>query len=266
MNITEELPWQLQRMSLRFYLARDKLPIEKEWTTNNNYIYFHEKLVNHTGNYGVVCGYGNLIVLDFDNITYYESVATKLPKTFTVLTAKKRYPHMYYFLDSNDTMFKKTAVRNDKGITLMDIQAKGSGVIGPGSKINDRIYAVAENIPIANITCRLLEQLFRVSLVIPITYHDKFNENPGEVLKAHKILSLLGIETNNNGKTYRCPFHIMEGTGNLAVMPSGRLYCFHEQKMFNIFYFAQEYLKAHNDDNLRFVIDIIMNENGRKHN
>ena len=97
-----KVPKQLQDPDFRFFLIgnNSKLPIEKSWNKLNCYPFFHEKLIAHKGNYGIVCGRGSLIVIDFDCREFYNTVAHKLPPTFTVLSASKQLPcSKYLFLN-----------------------------------------------------------------------------------------------------------------------------------------------------------------------
>ena len=64
------IPKQLQKEGIRFVLLkpRDKAPFENNWSTFSNYAYDDPKLVEYLekgGNYGILCGSKNLIVIDF---------------------------------------------------------------------------------------------------------------------------------------------------------------------------------------------------------
>lgn len=63
-----EIPKQLRRATFKFIPLKGKRPIEKDWT-RKNYAWDEERIQKHIrdgGNYGVVCGYGNLLVIDLD--------------------------------------------------------------------------------------------------------------------------------------------------------------------------------------------------------
>jgi len=98
------IPKRLMELDFRFYLLGkgSKIPQEKLWNSKNNYPYFHSKLIAHLkkdSNYGICTGYGNLIIIDFDDYDFYKGVRNKLPYTFTVTSAGKRCPHYYYILE-----------------------------------------------------------------------------------------------------------------------------------------------------------------------
>ena len=97
------IPIQLRNTEFRFFLVKrgDKTPFEKRWNSDNCYKFFSKKLNNHIengGNYGICTGYGNLIVIDFDDEAYQKKKSPLLPKTFTVKSAGKGLKHFYYVL------------------------------------------------------------------------------------------------------------------------------------------------------------------------
>jgi hypothetical protein len=238
-----KLPEQLCDTSFRFYLigTESKIPCESLWTTKNNYHFFDPKLLNHQGNYGVATGHGNLIVLDFDSKPYYDSVKSKLPKTFTVLSAGRQLPHLYYIL--TDKMIKKTNIKDDKDNVLLDIQAQGSGVVGPGSFISRRFYSVKDNLPIAEITVAQLKEVFHIQE----KYKNDSVAAPGPDKEQHQFvvdgLLRLGIK-RKKGTLFECPFHDSSKGANLNVMPNGFIYCFHEVKCWHTLHqFIQDYNK-----------------------
>jgi len=265
------IPEQLNEPQFSFYLigTNSKLPLEKEWNTKNNYSVYDKRLHQHIkagGNYGVVTGYGNLIVLDFDNQEYYDSIKDKLPETFTVLSAGRRLPHLYYTLDGE--LFKKTSVRDKEDKTLCDIQAARSGIVAPGSCINRRFYEVIKDKPIAEIKVKQLQDIFNLSTETtsrkPRDQNQKVIPRPEKEEIAHKILKLLGIRTTKT-RNYQCPFHAMSGNGNLSVLPSGKIYCFHEQRTWSdIFDFAEAYCYFKGDDKMKLVMKYIKKEDTNK--
>jgi hypothetical protein len=144
------IPPKLRREEFRFIplKSRDKIPFEKEWGTINNYRYDDSRLSDHLsrgGNYGVVCGFGGLIVIDFDSEEVQNQVVGKLPKTFTV-RAGRGLSHKYFFSDRTDS-FKILA---EDGRTLADIQGKGKQEVSPGSiHPNGKVYEVVNDSDIA---------------------------------------------------------------------------------------------------------------------
>lgn len=245
-----QIPEVLQDPDLRFYLVRrnDKRAFEKAWNKKDgsNY-YFHEQhLTCHAGNYGVVCGLGGLIVLDFDCPKFYESVKDKLKNTFTVTTAGKRLPHLYYFL--TDEMIATTRIKEEgmcrcgheknrhtkkcmvKGCTCkkarknwMDLQAAGAGVVGPGSVCGRRFYEVTTDIPIADITLLELKETFDLYTHEAKEY-DELPEDIPKLINTVKGLRALGLK--QTGKThFCCPYHSSVREMSLCTYSDGRIYC-----------------------------------------
>lgn len=199
-----KIPEQLRNHKLRFILTgyNGKIPLEKRYNTENNYSWFNDKVYNHTGNLAVLTGEeSKLIIIDFDNIKYYQTVCDKLPLTFTVITANKKYPHMYYYLDDNDKNFRYFGVdKYFKGDSLIkdkftlksidkfkeelsskdfksllnrlkitvkrvcDIMCDGGRATIPGSSIDNNYYRVLTNpkVEIATITLKQLKAIFDV--------------------------------------------------------------------------------------------------------
>src|SRR3990167_2402048 len=96
-----KIPKQLQKEEFRFILINkeSKRPIEEHWVTKNNYKYNDEKLLNwinhENNNYGVLCGVGNLVVLDIDNLSIINDLKNIIPDTFTIETGSGK-KHFYF--------------------------------------------------------------------------------------------------------------------------------------------------------------------------
>jgi len=85
------LPEKLRNENFRFIKIRkgDKRPIEIDWTNKNNYTFDDPKFVQwleEGNNYGVVGGFGKLLIVDFDNKDFEEEYLPKLPETLTIQT------------------------------------------------------------------------------------------------------------------------------------------------------------------------------------
>lgn len=237
------IPLQLRGRGFRFYKACGKKPAEKGWQGSNNYLWDDPGLALHVfggGNYGVLTGKGGLVVLDFDCQEYYESVKERLMPTFTVLSAGKRLPHLYYWL--NDPMFKKLNVRDGDDNVLCDVQALGAGVIGPGSTFNGRMYDVVSDTPVNPITLPQLDYALDIGFKLygGVERNTKdYTSSPGLVEHTITILEGYGVERTGN-TLFKCPFHTMGGKGNLSILPSGGLYCFHTQTFWWLDQFIKE--------------------------
>ena len=155
------IPNQLKKEEFRFVLLKEKekIPFEKEWQTTTNYKFDDEKLINHInsgGNYGVIGGFGNLLIIDFDDKVFEKEVKPLLPETMSVLTGSGG-THLYYFCD-NTTSFK--ALDKDKN-TLADIQGTGKQVVASGcTHPNGNKYQILNNSEIKKISYNNLKIVF----------------------------------------------------------------------------------------------------------
>ena len=235
------IPTQLQNTNLRFCKIRkdDKRPFEPNWH-KNGYQWNDQNLMLHIasgGNYGVIGGYANLIVLDFDSIDAYEKARKFLPRTFSVITANKKLPHLYYFCSGwNINSPKSMKFCDDKKNTLIDVQGEGKQVVGPGSKIGQNEYKVWLDVPIVMIDYynlkKLLNELFlQMDTVLPpkkqmptirnySMQHGVFDE-----VSIVQILNKLGVKVTS--KTHsNCPMHSSVGEKCLNYTDN-KWYCFH---------------------------------------
>lgn len=144
------IPKQLQNKDFKFCIIPKYSKISN---TNHNKINFSyddpnlQYALKNRNNYGVLCGFGNLLVIDFDDDNIYTLIQPYLIETLTTLSAIKRKPHKYYI-----TSEPKPTLRG-KGI---DLQGIGSYVLGAGSIIKDngilKKYEISQDIPIAFLT------------------------------------------------------------------------------------------------------------------
>jgi len=146
------IPQKLQDQMLRFCRVQrgKKKPFEKDWP---NKPYTYQDIQQYLGNenYGVLCGYGNLSVIDCDKDELVEVVKDKFPKTFTVKTGGGGM-HFYYFIPGLE---KKIILEKGKGHEnhYGEVQSKGTQVVGPGSiHPNSEYYSVIDNSPIETLT------------------------------------------------------------------------------------------------------------------
>ena len=155
------LPGPLCENQYRFIKIRknQKIPIEKAWQTTNNYNCVDPRLVewiSNKNNYGVACGFGNLLVIDFDDKEFEDKYIPLLPPTFTVVTGSGGH-HLYYICD-DPASFKITDGHKK---TFADFQGTGKQVIGAGSTHpNGNKYYVKEKRTIATLKRADLENVF----------------------------------------------------------------------------------------------------------
>lgn len=147
------IPKQLRNTHFRFVKIQKgkKGPFEKKWQKTGNYKYNEKEFQNWIkkgNNYGVVCGFGDLVVIDCDKEKVERKVEETLPETFKIKTGRGG-AHFYYICPDLD---KPIRMIEEKMGDIGDIQHEGKQVVGPGSKHpNGNKYKIANNKPVAEI-------------------------------------------------------------------------------------------------------------------
>lgn len=235
------IPEQLKRDDFRFIKIRpkDKKPYEKGWQKNANYKYDDKIIIDHInnkGNYGVATGFGNLIVIDFDNEEYQDKLLKHLPATFTVQSGGGLC-HAYYIIDNAKPM---KILDNDKN-TILDFQGIGKQVVSAGSiHPNGKAYKVIKDVEITNITLSEIKAIFynvfpkewlpkEMKEQVNTTNYQKQNNNDTiwEIKKQYTLIDLLneqGVNTNQNPT--KCPLHSSKGGKSLGFKDD-IWHCFH---------------------------------------
>ena len=139
-----EITKQLQNPDFRFILIRpkEKAPYEMQWQKIRNYPFNHKRLEVHKGNLGIVAGFGNLLILDIDDVKLAPEFDKKL-NTFTVKTGSGGR-HYYIYCDEK---FEKSyyVLGNKQG----ELRCTNAQVVVPGSiHPNGNQYEVLNDVPI----------------------------------------------------------------------------------------------------------------------
>ena len=202
----EVIPWQLQDESFRFTgilpegekirgeVSDGKRPVHK-WKKDPQQ-YNSPKMIKHLKKYpayAVVCGYGNLVVLDIDD-ERGEAIMEELPETFVTLSANKKLPHIYLKVDTDEQLYGRCRYIpiteaeevewvenfNPKAISKVSqkpmIEVKGLGSIlnGANSLIAEgKCYEPVSSAPIAEVTITQLQDALRKVGVSSETQHEK---------------------------------------------------------------------------------------------
>jgi hypothetical protein len=237
-----ELNFHLKQLSFKYFLiaSNKKSPIEKKWNSLNCFPHYHSNVFLHLergGNLGILGGFGGLIIIDFDDKKFQESLT--MPSTFTVQTAVKKLKHYYYLLDGE--MFRKFSIRDSDDKTLCDVIADGGGCVCPPSKINGNEYKIINDVPISMITIDELKKLFSFEPKKRVSFHRRDNEiDNGALQKTISILVGLGIKRMSAFK-FNCPFHKSISESSLNVYSDGKLKCFHCDRYYSkVSYFIQD--------------------------
>jgi len=160
------IPKQLWNKDFRFLKIRvnGKEPTYdmKEWQ-KNNFEFNDGVLLNHLangGNYGIIGGFGNLILIDADSEEVNEKCKL-LPETFTIKTGSpEEYKKHYYFI--TDVPLKPIRLSQKSIGDLGDIRSIGQYVVAPSSTHpSGGKYKVIKDIPITNISVTLIREIFK---------------------------------------------------------------------------------------------------------
>lgn len=157
------IPQQLQSKNFRFIRIDEnnkKKPKDSLWTSVGHYAYNSGPMVEWIAaghNYGVVTGYGNLIVIDCDDPELQTYIDSGLPETFQVKTSKGY--HNYYICTPIEGQPKIIFEKNKQH--LGELQSVGQMVVGPSCvHPSGAIYEITKNIDITEITPADIEKAF----------------------------------------------------------------------------------------------------------
>jgi DNA repair photolyase len=189
------IPSRLQSDEFRFVLLgyegeRLKRPFEDAWQETANYRYDNPKLLAHKGNYGVCGGFGDLHIIDSDDLSRWEElgVLKLIPLTYTI---ESRPGHRQFYVkckehfQSGGLFDPERTEINKEGkpeyIHVGDIKASakdggicGGQAVGPGCKHpSGSIYRVVEDRPIAEVSGELIKSVisrFKTSKKVNTNY------------------------------------------------------------------------------------------------
>ena len=213
-----KLPSNLLNQGFRFVKVtpKGKNPIETGWPNLTPSPQEIEGHVQQGGNYGLLSGYGDLVILDTDSEELEAIAAAELPETFTVSTKKGK--HRYYRCKALAIERKKSLSVN--GSQAGDFQSGGNNfVVGPGSiHPSGRLYSIERDISVAEVSREdLAPMLALVSQSLPdekskdLHTYDKFGlsmqsiiEHYGMELKTHGHIAYGAhpIHGSTNGKNF----------------------------------------------------------------
>lgn len=230
----KKLPKQLQKDGFRFLKLRsgEKGAFEKNWQRGDgaNYPYdgivFSEWLKDGNG-YGVIAGYGGLIVIETDNKVTEDLVKEYLPRTFSVRSPGHNGLHFYFICPDLKENIKLLLKDVDYG----QVQAKEKYVVGPGSiHPNGGRYVVEVDEPIAMVTSAQVKFALRDFLINPQErkQEDKFSkESNVPEIPLDKILDTSQFKSRGTEYYGSHPVHGSDTGINFHFNPSkGVWHCF----------------------------------------
>lgn len=233
------IPKQLQHCGFCRIRKQSKAPYEMDWT-NKPYSYkIISKFIGE--NYGVLCGYNNLAVIDCDKEELSLAVKELLPKTFAVKTGGGGMHYYYFILD-----LKQKIILHAGKEHIGEVQFKGQQVVGAGSlHPNGREYKVINDVGIKTISLEELKEVVGKFMDGGEEEEEKKIKKIGKLTKEISgIISfeelLLSYGLKKKKGNWNCPFHKSEGGQCLSINEKGIFNCFHCNKKGNILYFLSE--------------------------
>ncbi len=158
-----EIPLCLQDDKFGFCIAkpRDKIPMQKQWQQKplRYDAPLLQRWLSRGFNYGVIGGYGNLLIIDCDDTNFGNKMFSALPQTFTIRSGKGN-PHFYVFCDKTQGF----TIHNTEGLHIADVRGFGGQVIGAGSTHpNKNKYEIWKDLPIATLDFENLKRIITES-------------------------------------------------------------------------------------------------------
>lgn len=171
--------------------------------------------IDEGGNYGVVTGYGNLVVLDIDDVRLDKYVGLTLPETFTVTTGSGG--HHYYFILSEPCPPMRLRMPDKPAGSAGDLKSIGGQVVGPGSiHPSGKLYWVSNPIDIAQTTCSVLRETLSPFLIKrPVT--PERGQSSSETPDIMKVLPPSKIVCASSQVKGEHPIHGSSTGGNYSV-------------------------------------------------
>lgn len=223
-----KIPNQLQNEEFRFIRLKGKIPQSKNWVEVN--CKFNDENLNlhlkRGGNYGVVMGFGDLIVIDCDS-KEVEEATKNMPETFTVRTGSGML-HRYYLCPEIKEPIRMVSKGKATG-EIGDILAYGKQAVGPNSiHPNGVQYKVESDKPIAIISKE--EVLFTLRNYIKKSSEDTKKEEDtlsNIEINLSDVLNTAGLKQHGNEWYGPHPIHGSSGKMNFwANMSKGVWHCF----------------------------------------
>ena len=155
---------QLQDREFRFVkiLAKEKKPFETDWPNTGNYRYTDSELVGWLesgGNFGVVGGYGKLLIIDADSQIIVDIIEKSTIKdTFCVKSGREDGGRHYYYRLAKGEVPSQAIKNGDT--TLCDVKSAGGQVVAPGSiHPNGKPYHVIKDLPIMLVSSKEIKDV-----------------------------------------------------------------------------------------------------------
>jgi len=199
-----------------------KKPFEREWVKKP---YTWTEIQDHISknkNYGVLCGYGDLIIIDSDTPELRDAVDAGLPKSLRVRTGSGG-THDYYICKD---VKKKIVLTTDQHYG--EVQAMGAQCVGPGSlHPNGGIYEVIRDGAIVEISLQDLTATIKPFMKEIIEEEDRvlkelksYGDSDINSIPIMTVMNTAGFKLIRSEYAGANPWHGSEGGMNTWINPS----------------------------------------------
>lgn len=230
---------QYSRIKFVKLMGYTKLPAEKQWQKKpydyKDALAFHKKQ-----NYGVLGGYGDLIIIDADKVTssgnkdirfkdkdneLIDEIESSLPETLTIQSGSGAR-HYYYFCKD----IKKKIILQNNNYHWGEIISFGSQAVGPGSihPETKNIYKIIKKNKIQELNITDLYKVVRRFVVNNNENKQHSNKTGIDDLQVTSIFSISGLKKAADGQLYGShPIHGSSGGANFWINPDKNTwFCF----------------------------------------
>ena len=236
-----------QLQHAKFILLNGKIPIEKNWQTEANYPYDHNKIITHEGNLGLATGYANILGIDSDDETITNLLENKLPKTLTIKTGSEEEYKKHFIFECEDG--KNGVLFNEDSKVIGHIQFKGKQLVAPGSIHPDtkKEYKIIKDLSITKIKFEDIQKILWKYLITKKekqTTNFKKDEDIEEIKQKVSVVGLMneyGFDTSRNPT--ECIWHSSKGKQNFSYNDE-LWHCFHCEKSGDVFSLIMEQEKC----------------------
>lgn len=229
-----KIPLRLQDERIRFCKIRKgtKKPFETDWP-NKQYTWkeIQEWLDKEDGNYGILCGPGDLAIIDADKPELQYAVDAMFPKTYMIKTPGGG-THNYYFIPG----LKQKMIIEPDGNHLGEVQSTGTQCVGPGSiHPNGGMYSEMNQNQIATVNFEDLIKVLKPFMKEEITETEEtakseksFSENSKiDDLSVTDIWGTSGLHKSDDEWYGAHPIHGSSGGMNFWINPQKNIWhCF----------------------------------------
>ncbi|MEM4068171.1 MAG: bifunctional DNA primase/polymerase [Candidatus Micrarchaeaceae archaeon] len=196
---------------------RSKEPVERGWTTVNNYLFDSKEIndwIRRGGNYGIFCPKGDCAFIDADTVEIQKVLDGKLP---TFWYTSGRAGHRQYIYEILDPPMRNIPLRDGAYVKGQNGYALGPGSVHP----NGRVYGLEKNDePIREVYKDELLSILQPFLIRPPEPRENkpiVNTNAISWISLNDLIDLSRFRKSGNRYQGPHPVHGSETGLNLSV-------------------------------------------------